>query len=83
MSVELFLVTLPSKEAKKVRIEQKEFDEMKWQDKSRGRELHYLYEQEVDQDLKHLMGYKYRQRPFLHFMEEYIEEQNKIGFSCK
>ena len=36
-----------------------------------------MHEQEVDENLQYIMGYKYIQPLFLHFMEEHIEEQNK------
>ena len=79
-SIEVFLETLPSKVAEELLKDQEKYDDMKWEDIRRRRELHFLYNQEVDQHCKRITGYKFRQRPFNHFVQEQMEVEREFYF---
>lgn len=72
-SVKIFLATLQSKVSEELLKDQKKYDGMKWKDTRKRRALHFLYKKEVDQHCKRIMGYKFRQRPFTHFVQEQMD----------
>ena len=67
------LETLPSKVAEEPLQDEERYNHMNWEDTRRSRELYFWYNQEVEQHSQHILGYKFRQHQFNHFVQEQME----------